>query len=118
MFAGKHPGATDQLVKVVGDALVGAAFQYMRGLRYQLLLKKWSASVVNNGIPMSADFSLVNFLSKPVYVQQWQIDGLPKDDFSVENGVISTSGNRWPLMIDPQGQANKWVRTWKGKNFV
>ena len=37
-----------------------------------------------------------------------------KDDFSTENGVISTRGRRWSLMIDPQGQASKWIRYMEG----
>ena len=35
-------------------------------------------------------------------IRQWQIAGLPKDPFSVDNGVIVVNGRRWPLMIDPQ----------------
>lgn len=34
------------------------------------------------------------------------VKGLPKDDFSTENGVMVTRGSRWPLMIDPQGQVS------------
>ena len=30
--------------------------------------------------------------------------------YSVDNAIIAKSANRWPLMIDPQGQANKWVK--------
>ena len=37
-------------------------------------------------------------------------------DASTENGVIVTRCNRWPLMIDPQGQANKWVRRMEESN--
>ena len=36
--------------------------------------------------------------------------GLPVDDYSTENGILATKGKRWPLCIDPQGQANKWIR--------
>jgi hypothetical protein len=34
--------------------------------------------------------------------RQWNIWGLPKDDFSTENGIAVDSGRRWPLCIDPQ----------------
>ncbi len=33
-----------------------------------------------------------------------------QDTLSVENGVIVQFSRRWPLFIDPQGQANKWVK--------
>lgn len=36
--------------------------------------------------------------------------GLPSDPLSVENGVILFNSSRWPLCIDPQGQANAWAR--------
>ena len=61
-------------------------------------------------IPASADFSFSDFLADPSDVRDWNIQGLPADAFSTENGVMTTRGSRWPLMIDPQGQANKWVK--------
>jgi dynein heavy chain len=30
--------------------------------------------------------------------------------YSVDNAIIVKNANRWPLMIDPQGQANKWIK--------
>ena len=50
------------------------------------------------------------FLGIPVKIQSWNIAGLPKDDTSTENGIIIDHGRRWPLMIDPQNQANKFVK--------
>ena len=42
--------------------------------------------------------------------------GLPNDQLSVENGVLTTRSQRWPLMIDPQGQANHWIRNMQAEN--
>ena len=62
------------------------------------------------GIRCSEDFSVSATLGDPVEIRQWQISGLPKDAFSVDNGVIVAHASRWPLMVDPQGQAAKWVK--------
>ncbi|KAL1763485.1 dynein heavy chain 1, axonemal, partial [Sigmodon hispidus] len=38
------------------------------------------------------------------------IAGLPNDTLSVENGVINQYSQRWTHFIDPQSQANKWIK--------
>ena len=40
----------------------------------------------------------------------WGVAGLPSDNLSVENGIIMFGSRRWPLMIDPQTQANKFIK--------
>ncbi len=109
----------DNLVKVTGDALVGAAFVSYAGpfeASYRTsLMRDWSKSVAEKKLPITPNFNLTSFLANPTDVRDWQIQGLPRDDFSTENGLISTAGSRWPLMIDPQGQANRWIRNMKGK---
>lgn len=49
-------------------------------------------------------------------MRSWLIHGLPADKFSIENGIIVKSANRWPLMIDPQVQANKWIKSLEKEN--
>ncbi len=43
-------------------------------------------------------------------VRVWLQDGLPPDAFSIDNAIIVTHAQHWPLFIDPQAQASKWVR--------
>ena len=43
-------------------------------------------------------------LGDQVKIREWNIQGLPKDTFSSENGVMIEYGRRWPLFIDPQSR--------------
>ena len=42
-------------------------------------------------------------------IAQWRSNKLPADRVSTENASICTSSARWPLVIDPQLQAIKWI---------
>ena len=61
-------------------------------------------------IPHTAKFSLAAILGEPVKIRQWLIASLPNDSSSIENGIVVANARRWPLCIDPQGQANKWIK--------
>ena len=102
------------LRNLVGDALVAAAFLSYAGpfdTAYRNdLVSTWLSAVKENGIPHSDGFQFTGFLANATDVRNWNLAGLPSDDFSTENGVITTRGRRWPLMIDPQNQANKWIK--------
>ena len=102
------------LIALPGDSLVGAAFMSYAGpfdgdYRHDLVTQ-WLAAVKEMAVPYDPAFDFTGFMSKPTDVREWNIQGLPADDFSTENGVIVTRSSRWPLMIDPQGQANKWIK--------
>lgn len=49
-------------------------------------------------------------------IQNWGIDGLPRDEFSIENGIIMDNSRRWSLFIDPQNQAANWIKRMEKKN--
>ena len=70
----------------------------------------WIEELDKNKVPRTEDPNLISTMSDPVKIRSWQICGLPKDNLSVENGVIVQFSRRWSLFIDPQGQANKWVK--------
>lgn len=70
----------------------------------------------NKEIPTSPNVSVIEFLADPAIIRDWNMLGLPSDDFSTENGIIVTKGTRWPLVIDPQCQAVKWIKNMEAKN--
>lgn len=98
-----------------GDCLMAAAFMsymgpFLSNYRDELVQKKWIEEVRKLGIPCAPNFNFCEFMAKPTQVRDWNIQGLPSDAFSTENVVIVTSSNWWPLMVDPQGQAIKWIK--------
>jgi len=76
----------------------------------QEIITGWKEQSLGAGLTPSEKFSLDRTLGDPVKIREWNICGLPSDSFSTENGIIVDMAKRWPLMIDPQGQANIWVR--------
>ena len=62
--------------------------------------------------------SLNAILGNQVKIRQWQIDKLPQDSFSTDNAIILENSDRWPLMIDPQLQANIWVKKMEEKSGI
>ena len=67
-------------------------------------IQQWSGLLKAKNITCSTTFTLRETLGKPVEIRSWVINRLPNDAFSVENGIMLFRSNRWPLMIDPQGQ--------------
>ena len=57
------------------------------------------------------DFSLEKVIGDNMITRQWCTEQkLPQDPFSIENAIILKNADRWPLMIDPQLQANIWIK--------
>ncbi|GBP05920.1 Dynein heavy chain 7, axonemal [Eumeta japonica] len=82
-------------------------------------IHKWAQNCDACNVICTLNFNLIKSLGEPVTIQQWNIDGLPSDDFSVESAIIVVKARRWPLMIDPQGQANRWIKnTEKPNNLI
>ncbi|KAJ3192063.1 Dynein heavy chain 6, axonemal [Irineochytrium annulatum] len=108
------------------EALVGNIFLCAASVAYngaftstyrKELIIQWIRKCQDIGIPVSENFNLADHLVDPAVVRDWSIQGLPGDPLSIENGILVTRGRRWPLMIDPQGQANRWIRSLEGSNL-
>ncbi|XP_055488365.1 LOW QUALITY PROTEIN: dynein axonemal heavy chain 6-like [Leucoraja erinacea] len=110
----------DEISNIIGNVFIAAACVAYYGAfttHYrQMLIDHWIKGCTEIGIPISANFSLINILGDPFEIRQWNTDGLPRDNISTENGILVKRGHRWPLMIDPQDQANRWIRNMETKN--
>lgn len=73
-------------------------------------IASWQEQCKSHEIPCSEKFDMSKVLGDPIKIRDWKMAGLPIDSFSVDNGIIVTNSRRWPLMIDPQGQANRWIK--------
>jgi dynein heavy chain len=109
-------------VNLTGDVLVSAGLMAYLGpftsTFRQRQMAEWVATCKKLSVPSSDKPTLINTLGDAVKIRQWNIEGLPTDDFSVENAITIFAARRWPLMIDPQGQANKWIRTMEKDNGI
>lgn len=74
------------------------------------MIKEWMEKCRDSEIPVSDDYLLERILSEEVQIRDWQEHGLPTDTLSTDNGIFIFNCRRWPLIIDPQGQANKWIK--------
>jgi len=79
--------------------------------RAKLLEEYFHGDISSKEIPVSEDLALTEFLVDQATVGQWNLEGLPPDELSVQNGIMVTRSSRYPLMIDPQGQAIHWIKT-------
>eukprot|EP00771_Trimastix_marina_P001232 gnl/Trimastix_PCT/2287.p1 GENE.gnl/Trimastix_PCT/2287~~gnl/Trimastix_PCT/2287.p1 ORF type:complete len:1636 (+),score=757.30 gnl/Trimastix_PCT/2287:1914-6821(+) len=111
----------DRMERLVGDCLLTAAFLSYTGafthdFRTEMVYTTWLADIRERGIPLSDDFSLETLLTDEVEKAQWASESLPSDELSIQNGILTTRSSRFPLCIDPQMQAVKWIRRREGKN--
>ncbi|XP_069834127.1 dynein axonemal heavy chain 6 [Dendropsophus ebraccatus] len=110
----------EEISNVIGNVFIAAAcvayFGAFTAVYRQLLTDCWIKKCQELEIPISPNFSLINILGDAYEIRQWNTDGLPRDHVSTENGILVTRGRRWPLMIDPQDQANRWIRNKETKN--
>eukprot|EP00954_Amorphochlora_amoebiformis_P004328 337727-Amorphochlora_amoeboformis.AAC.1 len=102
------------LKSLTGDIFLAAAcisyYGPFTGVWRNRCVKGWTENMRKLEIPLSDDFSLRKVLGKPTVIRQWNIDGLPTDAVSIDSAVVVSRAERWPLMIDPQSQANHWIK--------
>ncbi|KAL4465245.1 hypothetical protein ABPG74_001959 [Tetrahymena malaccensis] len=105
---------SEQKKNLVGNVSLSSAFINYCGpfnseYRNKFTLQKLIPDMKKHGISVKSGFELTTFLIDDAVIGEWNLQGLPKDDLSIQNGIILTNSTRYPLLIDPQGQGQNWI---------
>ena len=106
---------------LIGGVLLSAGFlAYLgpfTGSFREEIITNWEEIIKEKEIVDPEDnFNFEKFLGNQIEIRNWVLNGLPGDFFSVCNGIIMKNSIRYPLFIDPQFQANKFIKNLKKKN--
>uniref|UniRef100_A0A3Q2VPV0 Dynein axonemal heavy chain 11 n=1 Tax=Haplochromis burtoni TaxID=8153 RepID=A0A3Q2VPV0_HAPBU len=114
----------EQEETLCGDVLLTAAFisyagSFSKKYRKELLDNLWMPFLHSQkmSIPMTEGLDPVLMLTDDAMVAQWNNEGLPGDKMSTQNATILTNCERWPLLIDPQLQGIKWIKSRYGNSL-
>jgi len=102
-----------EMSTIVGDVLLSAAFMAYSGFFDQhyreLMTRDWSDHLLAAGIKSKPELSLPEYLSTADERLNWQSKSLPVDNLYTENAIMLKTFNRYPLIIDPTGQATAFL---------
>lgn len=102
-----------QMSTIIGDTLLSAAFIAYGGYFDQHyrsnLFSTWCTHLTAANIQFRADIARTEYLSNPDERLRWQANALPSDELCTENAIMLKRFNRYPLIIDPSGQATDFI---------
>lgn len=112
----------ERYFKLTGDILIGSGVVAYLGaftMQYrQGQIDDWVRLCKQCNVYCSSNFQMSETLGDSVLIRSWNIFGLPTDLFSIDNAIIVSKSRRWPLMIDPENQANKWVKNMEKESAI
>lgn len=118
---------TDQLAlfqieieRLVGDTILTSGFLTYAGPFNQefrdVMLRTWFSAILQRKVPVSSSNNFIENLTDRSQIGEWNLMGLPADEVSIQNGIIATKAFRFPLLIDPQTQAESWIKNKEKSN--
>ncbi|XP_073494500.1 cytoplasmic dynein 1 heavy chain 1 isoform X2 [Phyllobates terribilis] len=103
----------NQMSTIAGDCLLSAAFiayaGYFDQQMRQNLFTTWSHHLQQANVQFRTDIARTEYLSNADERLRWQASSLPADDLCTENAIMLKRFNRYPLIIDPSGQATEFI---------
>jgi dynein heavy chain len=76
----------------------------------ELLIKRdFFSDCAKLNVPVTPNMNIAAFLVEDSVIGEWNLQSLPTDELSVQNGIMVTNAARYPLLVDPQGQGRTWI---------
>ncbi|CAD8076520.1 unnamed protein product [Paramecium sonneborni] len=118
----KVQSLTEEIQMLLGDIFLASSTVTYLGAFSEIyrnqLLQDWILRATELAFPMNKNYNFEAVLGDPLEIKQWITNGLPNDSFSKSNGIIQKYCRSYPLFIDPQFQANTWIKnTYKDQNL-
>ena len=84
---------SDQKKRLVGDCAIGCAFMSYCGpfnqqFRNYMVKEKFTADCEARNVPVTSDLDVISFLADVATIGDWNMDGLPTDPLSTQNGIL------------------------------
>ncbi|XP_019853431.1 PREDICTED: cytoplasmic dynein 1 heavy chain 1-like isoform X1 [Amphimedon queenslandica] len=102
-----------QMSTISGDVLLTSAFMAYGGYFDQQfrhsLFTSWATHLQEARISFRPDLARVEYLSNADERLRWLANSLPADDLCTENAIMIKRFNRYPLVVDPSGQATEFI---------
>jgi len=99
---------------ITGDSLIAAGMICYSGpfiSQFRESMEElWRNKMTELYVERTDGVNMRSVLGVDMTIRSWAVAGLPSDNLSIENGIIMFGSRRWPLMIDPQTQANKFIK--------
>ena len=102
-----------QMTTLIGDVFLSSTFLSYGGYFDQQhrnsLFTTWDHHLEAASNAFKANLARTVSLSDPDERLNWQNKSLPSDDLCTENAIMLKMFNRYPLIIDPSGQATEFI---------
>ena len=105
-----------QIQRLTGDCALASSFvsylgPFNKEFRDLLLQRDFYGDLTSRGVPVTENLDVTRFLVDDNEIGEWNLQGLPTDELSIQNGIMVTRATRYPVMVDPQGQGLSWIKS-------
>eukprot|EP00230_Micromonas_polaris_P000498 CAMPEP_0119208236 /NCGR_PEP_ID=MMETSP1327-20130426/486_1 /TAXON_ID=38833 /ORGANISM="Micromonas pusilla, Strain RCC2306" /LENGTH=4554 /DNA_ID=CAMNT_0007204705 /DNA_START=159 /DNA_END=13823 /DNA_ORIENTATION=- len=112
-----------QIQRLTGDCALASSFvsylgPFNKEFRDLLTKRDFYGDCAARGIPITENLDVTRFLVEESEIGEWNLQGLPTDELSIQNGIMVTRATRYPVLVDPQGQGVSWIKNREEKNAL